>query len=39
MTNDAPDYSLLDQIGASASMFYPRREAYPPPEGDRKSVV
>ena len=33
MTNDAPDYSLLDQVGAGAAMFYPRPESYPPPEG------
>ena len=39
MSHDAPDYSLLDQIGASASMFYPRPEAYPPPEGASDVVI
>ena len=33
MANDAPDYALLDRIGAAASMFYPRAEGYPPPDG------
>src|SRR5690606_37448377 len=39
MTDSTPDYSLLDQIGASASMFYPRPEAYPPPEGATDVVI
>ena len=30
---DTPDYSLLDRAGVAASMFYPRAETYPPPDG------
>lgn len=35
----APDYALLDRIGAGAWMFYPRRVPVPPPPGARDIFI
>ena len=33
------DYGLLDREGATATMFYPRPEKFPPPEGAADHLI
>jgi uncharacterized protein len=32
-SSGAPDYTLIDRAGAGSWLFYPRRDASPPPQG------
>src|SRR5258708_2866958 len=39
MTEDAPNYALLDEAGVTGMMFYPRPDPFPPPPGATDHLI